>query len=152
MKAKRYQGQRGTERDQPRDVVLKLRLTEKEADILNEVAERSNRPLTKIALSAINATFTISAIMWLLRETAKNRPDIKQLFDAFDLMEKNLMTEIKKRLDANPSGPMSDEDLLLANTLDQIATTQLTLTRFNFGASEWMELEGRKPIQERLDF
>lgn len=152
MQEKKYQGQRGTERDQPRDVVLKLRLTEKEADVLNEVAERANRPLSKIALSAISATFTFSAFMIMLKKLSEHRPDIKQMFEAFEHMEKNLVEEIRKRSKANPSGLMSDDDLLLVNLAAQISETEITLLRFCFGANEWMELEQKKPIQQRLNF
>ena len=152
MQEKRYQGQRGTERDQPRNVLLKLRLTEKEADILNEVAERSNRPVSKIALSAISATFTFSAFKMLCEKLSEHRPDIKQMFEAFEQMEKNLKEEISKRAEANPSGLMSDDDLLLANMALQIGETKLTLMRFCFGANEWMELEQKKPLHERRNF
>lgn len=152
MQEKRYQGQRGTERDQPRNVLLKLRLTEKEADILNEVAERSNRPVSKIALSAINAIFNISAFKMLLEHLSEQRPDIKQKFEVFEQIEKNLKEEISKRAEANQSGLMSDDDLLLANMALQIGETKLTLTRFCFGANEWMELEQKKPLQQRFNF
>lgn len=152
MQEKRYQGQRGTERDQPRNVLLKLRLTEKEADILNEVAERSNRPVSKIALSAITATFTFSAFMMVLKKLSEHRPDIKQIFEALEQMQKNLKEEISKRAEANPLGLMSDDDLVLANLAHQISETEITLLRFCFGANEWIELEQKKPLQQRLNF
>lgn len=152
MQEKRYQGQRGTERDQPRDVLLKLRLTEKEADILNEVAERSNRPVSKIALSAINAIFNISAFEMLLEHLSEQRPDIKQKFEAFEQIEKGL-NEVAQEMASKlkPDEPMPKDLSTICNLIYQIAATKLTLTRFRFGADDWIRLEEKKYLQQKLD-
>lgn len=155
MQEKRYQGQRGTERDQPRDVVLKLRLTEKEADILNEVAEKANRPVSKIALSAITATFNISAFWAVLEALSKQRPDIKQKIEVFKQIEmglKEVCEEMESKFLANPQEPVPQDLSTISNLMYQISTTKLTLMRFGFGAEDWIRLEEKKPVQQKMNF
>jgi hypothetical protein len=134
MTAQRKVGQRGYEKDEPRDIVLKLRLTQTEADILNEIAERANRPTTKIIMSALNTMFYLGAVTHIfIPEAEKSNSETKEYFDNQRLKIK----ELKKTLaDKAQNG---DKSFMIA--LTAMIEIETNLLRFAKDSTSWIDFE-----------
>jgi len=139
MTAQKKVGQRGYEKDEPRDIVLKLRLTQTEADILNEIAERANRPTTKIVMSALNSIFYLSALSYILLPIAeKGNPETKERLDWFRAQHQ------KTKDDFAQKAQNGDKECQLIYTA--IAETELTLLRFAKNSTNWIDFEKERTV------
>jgi len=141
MTAQRKVGQRGYEKDEPRDIVLKLRLTQTEADILNEIAERANRPTTKIVMSALNSMFYLSALLEIIVPlTEKSHPEIGERLDWF----RTCLKQTKDDFAQKAQNGNKDCQLLL----NAIIETEVTLLRYANKSFDWIDFEKERTSLE----
>jgi hypothetical protein len=144
MTAQRKVGQRGYEKDEPRDIVLKLRLTQTEADILNEIAERANRPTTKIVMSALNSMFYLSALSNILVPlTEKSHPEVKERLDWL----RTRLKEIKDDFAQKAQNGNKDSQLFLTAIIE----TEVTLLRYANKSLDWIDFEKERTSLELFD-
>jgi hypothetical protein len=124
---------RGYEKNEPRDVIVRLRLTQSEADVINDMAERFNRPVTKVILSAITtACFCSSLNAELIR---RKTGDFGNIADEITKLYHNTTDEAeRKKLE-----PL----VVLLNVVS------ITLLRFGIDSDRWLDLEMDKPTSDQ---
>jgi len=139
MTAQKKVGQRGYEKDEPRDIVLKLRLTQTEADILNEIAERANRPTTKIVMSALNSMFYLSALLEIFVPLAEeSNAEAKERLDWFRTCLKQTKDDFAQK------AQNGNKECQLIYTA--ISETELTLLRYARNSLDWIDLEKERTV------
>jgi hypothetical protein len=125
---------RGYEKNEPREVVVKLRLTASEANVLSSIAERAERPITKVVLSAITTTCIVSVLnkaAWKL-----GHDGISSIRDEFAKLYFNTTDKEQK----------ANYELLLRLVMS-LEDTALKYTR---DCEDWLEMEVKKPFQDQL--
>jgi len=143
MTAQRKVGGRGYEKGEPRDIVLKLRLTQTEADILNDIAERANRPTTKIVMSAINSTFYFSALMQMIPMAEEQYPELKERFDT---IRQSIKDYHKQEAEKAHKGDKASQLVLTA-----FCEAEITLLRFALKLNDWLDFEKERTPKDLLD-
>jgi len=124
---------RGYEKNEPRDVIVRLRLTQSEADVINDMAERFNRPVTKVVLSAITTACFCASLNAVL---VKNKNgDFGTLADEITKLYHNTTNEAERK--------KLEPIMVLLNVVS------ISLLRLGQDSDRWIELEMDKPISDQ---
>ena len=127
---------RGYDKNEPREVVVKLRLTASEANVLSSIAERAERPITKVVLSAITTTCAVASL---------NNQVIKMGHKGFS----EFREEVGK-LYYNTTNEKEREGYQTALLL--LMSLEDTIFKYAFDCEDWLSLESKKPWQDQLPF
>jgi hypothetical protein len=125
---------RGYEKNEPREVVVKLRLTASEANVLSSIAERAERPITKVVLSAITTTCAIAAL---------NNQVIRMGHKGFSALREEF-----GKLYYNTTDEKERADMTALLTL--LLSLEDTIFKYSFDCEDWINQETQKPWQDQL--
>ncbi len=125
---------RGYEKNEPREVVVKLRLTASEANVLSSIAERAERPITKVVLSAITTTCAVAAL---------NNQVIKMGQKGFSAFREEC-----SKLYYNTTNEEEKAQYQILLTL--LMSLEDTIFKYAHDCEDWIGLEVKKPWQEQL--
>lgn len=125
---------RGYEKNEPREVVVKLRLTASEANVLSSIAERAERPITKVVLSAITTTCAVATL---------NNQIIRMGHKGFSTFREEFA-----KLYYNTTNEKEKADYQALLTL--LMSLEDTIFKYSYDCEDWINLEAQKPWQDQL--